>query len=164
MHCLEKRNSGNVVIANRLSALFWLLLGVSALFGSIIIGLGTVREPGSGFLPFIASITISVFALIILIQSWGKDKENNRTLASLWRGLRWKRPLAVCIITAGYILFFEILGFAIATFLFLMTLLRGMESIAWWKALLLSGFATSLSYLLLSFSLESTIPKGILGF
>jgi putative tricarboxylic transport membrane protein len=153
-----------VVNANRLSALFWLLLGVSALFGSIRLGLGTVREPSSGFLPFIASITISIFAVIILIQSREKDKENNRALASLWRGLRWKRPLAVCIITAGYILFFEILGFAIATFLFLMTLLKGMESIAWWKALLLSGFTTGLAYLLLSFSLESTIPKGIFGF
>jgi putative tricarboxylic transport membrane protein len=153
-----------VVNANRLSALFWLLLGLTALFGSIKIGLGTVREPGSGFLPFIASITISVFAVIILAQSLGKDEERDRTLASLWRGLRWKRPLAVCIITAGYILLFERLGFALATFLFLMTLLKGMESIAWWKALLLSGFTTSLSYLLLSFSLESTIPKGILGF
>jgi putative tricarboxylic transport membrane protein len=153
-----------VVNANRLSALFWLLLGLTALFGSIKIGLGTVREPGSGFLPFIASITIIVFAVIILVQSLGKDEERNRTLASLWRGLRWKRPLAVCIITAGYILLFERLGFALATFLFLMTLLKGMESIAWWKALLLSGFTTSLSYLLLSFSLESTIPKGILGF
>lgn len=153
-----------MVNANRLSALFWLLLGLTALFGSIKIGLGTVREPGSGFLPFIASITISVFAVIILAQSLGKDEERDRTLASLWRGLRWKRPLAVCIITAGYILLFERLGFALATFLFLMTLLKGMESIAWWKALLLSGFTTSLSYLLLSFSLESTIPKGILGF
>jgi len=153
-----------MVNADRLSALFWLLLGLSALLGSIMLGLGRVREPGSGFLPLIASITISVFALIIFIQSWGKDQENNRTLASLWHGLRWKRALAVCFITAGYILFFERLGFAMATFLFLMTLLKGMESIAWWKALLLSGFTTSLAYLLLSFSLESTIPKGILGF
>jgi putative tricarboxylic transport membrane protein len=153
-----------MVNANRLRALFWLLLGVTALFGSIKLGLGTVREPGSGFLPFIASLTISIFAVIILVQSSGKDEEKDRTLASLWLGLRWKRPLVVCIITGGYILFFERLGFAIATFLFLMTLLKGMESIAWWKALLLSGFTTSLSYLLLSFSLESTIPKGILGF
>jgi putative tricarboxylic transport membrane protein len=154
----------NVVNTNRLSALFWLSVGISAQYGSIKLGLGAVREPGSGFLPFIASITISLFALIIFIQSWGKDKEKNRSLTSLWLGLRWKRPLAVCVITAGYILLFERLGFAIATFLFLMALLKGMESIAWWKALLLSGFTTSLSYLLLSFSLESTIPKGILGF
>jgi putative tricarboxylic transport membrane protein len=160
----QNKKFRNVVNSDRLSAIFWLSLGVSAQYGSIKLGLGTVREPGSGFLPFIASIAISLFALIIFIQSCGKDKEKNRTLASLWRGLRWTRPLAVCIITGGYILFFERLGFAIATFLFLMALLKGMESIAWWKALLLSGFTTSLSYLLLSISLESTIPKGILGF
>ena len=149
---------------NRLSSLFWSSLGFSAIYGSIKIGLGTVREPGSGFLPFIASIAISLFGLIIFIQSRGRDEGKNRSLASLWQGLRWKRPLAVCVITVGYILLFERLGFAIATFLFLMSLLKGMESLAWWKALLLSGFTTGLSYLLLSFSLESTIPKGVLGF
>lgn len=149
---------------DRLSALFWLWLGFSAIYGSIKLGLGTVREPGSGFLPFIASIAISLFALIIFILSLGKDEGKNHSLASLWQDLRWKRPLAVCLITAGYILLFEFLGFAVATFLFLMALLKGMERIVWWKALLLSGFTTGLSYLLLSFSLESTIPKGILGF
>jgi hypothetical protein len=45
-----------------------------------------------------------------------------------------------------------------------MALLKGMESIAWGKALLISVLSTGLCYLLLSFSLESTLPKGILGF
>jgi hypothetical protein len=39
-----------------------------------------------------------------------------------------------------------------------------MESVAWRKVLLISIISTGFSYLLLSISLESTLPKGIFGF
>ena len=150
--------------ADRLSSLFWLLLGLIAIYGSVKLGIGGVREPGSGFLPLLASLSISLIALIILLQTFLKAAKSDRTFSSLWQGLRWKRSLSVCIITLGYTLIFEKLGFALSTFIFLMTLLKGVESIAWAKALLISVLSTGLCYLLLSFSLESTIPKGILGF
>jgi len=150
--------------ADRLSALVWLGVGLSAVYSSIALGLGTAREPGSGFIGFLASSFISLMALIILIQSIGKRAEKKRKLSTLWQGLRWKRPLLLCLIITGYILAFERLGFAISTFLFLIVLLKGMEALAWWKVLLLSALSTSLCYILLSFSLESTLPRGILGF
>ncbi len=150
--------------ADRLSSVFWLLLGLIAIYGSVKVGLGGAREPGSGFLPFLASLSISFIALIILLQTFLKTAKSHRTFSSLWHGLRWKRALAVCIITVGYTLIFEKLGFAISTFFFLMTLLKGMESIPWGKALFISVLSTSLCYLLLSFSLESSLPKGIFGF
>ena len=150
--------------ADRLSSVFWLLLGLIALYGSVKIGLGGVREPGSGFLPFLAGLSISLIALIILLQTFLKTAKSHRTFSSLWQGLRWKRSFSVCMITVGYTLIFEKLGFALSTFIFLMTLLKGMESIAWRKALFISVLSTGLCYLLLSFSLESTLPKGILGF
>lgn len=149
--------------ADRLSALVFLAIGLSALYGSIRLGLGTTREPGPGFLGLLVSSFISLMALIIWLHS-AKKGDKEQKLSDLWQGLKWKRPLAVCVITIGYILAFEWLGFAISTFLFLMILMKGMETLAWWKALLLSALSTGFSYLLLSISLESSLPKGIFGF
>ena len=149
---------------DRLSALVFLVIGLCALFSSIALGLGTAREPGPGFLGFLTSCFISLMALIILFQSTVKSENKKQEMSDLWRGLKWKRPLGVCLITIGYILVFEWLGFAVSTFLFLMILMKGMETLGWWKALLLSALSTGFSYLLLSISLEATAPKGIFGF
>ena len=142
----------------------WLALGLIALYGSIKLGLGTAHQPGSGFLPFLASTFVSMMALIIFFQSFRAEGKNSPGVSTLWKGLRWKRTLAYGLITLGYILFFEWLGFALSTFLFLIVLLRGMEKLVWWKVLLISAVSTGFSYLLLSISLESELPRGILGF
>jgi putative tricarboxylic transport membrane protein len=150
--------------ADRLSALVFLAIGLCALYSSTILGLGTTREPGPGFLGFLTSSFISLMALIVFFQSIKKIEDKKQKVSDLWRGLKWRRPLGVCLITIGYILVFEWLGFVVSTFLFLMILMKGMEALAWWKALFLSALSTGFSYLLLSISLESTLPKGIFGF
>jgi putative tricarboxylic transport membrane protein len=142
----------------------WLALGLIAVYGSFKLGLGTAHEPGSGFLPLLASTFVSIMALIIFFQSFGAGGQNSPGVSTLWKGLQWKRTLAYCLITLGYILVFEWLGFALSTFLFLTVLLKGMEKLAWWKVLLISVVSTGFSYLLLSISLESELPRGILGF
>lgn len=101
-------------------------------------------------------------AIIIFVQSL--KKREDKKLSDFWKGLRWKKTLAIGLIMIGYILTFEWLGFPISTFLFLLILLKGMESVAWRKVLLISIISTGFSYLLLSISLESTLPKGIFGF
>jgi putative tricarboxylic transport membrane protein len=146
--------------ADRISAVVWLAIGLVAVSASVSLGLGTAREPGSGFLGFLTSGFISLMAMIIFIQSLGKNARK-KDVAALWKGLRWQRPVATCLITVGYILIFEWLWFAVSTFVFLIALLKGMERLSWWKALAISVVCTGLCYLLLSFSLESTLPRGI---
>ena len=50
--------------ADRLSSVFWLVLGLIAIYGSVKLGIGGAREPGSGFLPLLASLSISLIALL----------------------------------------------------------------------------------------------------
>ncbi len=152
-----------VMKADCLSALVLLAVGLSALYASLALGLGAVREPGPGFLGFLTSSFIILMAAIILVQSFGKPGEGKRKIAELWRGLRWSRPLLICGITIGYILIFEWLGFAVSTITFLVALLKGMEGLPWWQVLLVSFVCTGFFHLLLSFSLESTLPRGIFG-
>jgi putative tricarboxylic transport membrane protein len=146
-----------------LSALVLLAVGLSALYASLTLGLGALREPGPGFLGFLTSSFISLMATIILVQSFGKAGEEKRKITELWRGLRWSRPLLICGITIGYVLIFEWLGFALSTITFLVALLKGMEGLPWGKVLLISFVCTGFFYLLLSFSLESSLPRGVFG-
>jgi putative tricarboxylic transport membrane protein len=150
--------------ADRITSMAWLALGLIAVYGSIELGLGTAHEPGSGFLPLLASLFVNVMALIIFFKSFGAGGKNSPAVSALWKGLRWKRTLAYGLITLGYILVFEWLGFALSTFLFLILLLKGMEKLPWRKVLLISAVSTGFCYLLLSISLESELPRGILGF
>ena len=55
--------------ADRVSSLFWLLLGLVTIYGSFHLGLGTMHEPGSGFLAFLAGCFISCIAAGIFLQS-----------------------------------------------------------------------------------------------
>lgn len=148
--------------ADRLTSMIWFAIGLWAISSSISLGLGTTREPGPGFFPILAGTFISLMAIIIFVQSL--KKREDKKLSDFWKGLRWKKTLAIGLIMIGYILTFEWLGFPISTFLFLLILLKGMESVAWRKVLLISIISTGFSYLLLSISLESTLPKGIFGF
>ena len=149
--------------ADRLSAFIWLLFGLGAVCGSIRLGLGSARAPGSGFLPFLASGFISLMAFIIFFQSFRKGGPEYKTISAPWRGVRWTRPIAYCSITIGYLLVFEWLGFAVSTFVFLIILLKGMEKLTWWKAFLISTISTGFAYILLSVSMQATLPRGIFG-
>jgi len=149
--------------ADRVSAFVWLLFGLSAWYGSIRLGLGTASAPGSGFLPFLASGFISLMALIIFYQSFRKGRNEYKKVSDLWQGVQWRRSVAFCLITIGYLLIFEWLGFAVSTFLFLIALLKGMERLPWWKVLLISTLSTGFAYFLLSVSMQATLPRGIFG-
>jgi len=61
-------------------------LWVDHLYGSYCLGLGKMREPGSGFLPFMAGGFICFMAIIVLFQSFTSKKEARAKLAALWKG------------------------------------------------------------------------------
>ena len=54
---------------DRVISLFWLALGLVSMYGAVQLGLGTLREPGSGFLAFLAGGFISLIALGIFLKS-----------------------------------------------------------------------------------------------
>ena len=56
--------------AERVSALFWLTVGLISIYGSTHLGFGTLREPGSGFLSLLAGCFICLMAIIVFFQSY----------------------------------------------------------------------------------------------
>jgi putative tricarboxylic transport membrane protein len=150
--------------AERVSALFWLTIGLISIYGSTHLGFGTLQEPGSGFLSFLAGCFICLMAIIVFFQSFFSGERSPLKISTLWRGLRWHRPIAICLLTLGYILALERIGFLLTGFLLLFIILKGVENLSWRKAMLIPVSTLGVSYLLFHFILKATLPKGIFGF
>ncbi len=150
--------------AERVSVLFWLTVGLISIYGSIHLGLGTLREPGSGFLSFLAGCFICLMAMIVFFRSFLSGERFQVKISTLWEGLRWHRPITIALLTLGYILALERIGFLLSGFLLLFVVLKGVENLSWRKALLIPFSTLGVSYLLFHFILKATLPKGIFGF
>jgi putative tricarboxylic transport membrane protein len=150
--------------ANRMGSLFWLAMGLISLYGSYYLGLGKMREPGSGFLPFLAGCFISLMAIIVLLQSFTPRKEARAKLAALWEGVNWRRSLIISLLILGFILALEKLGFILSSFMLMFILFRWVEKFSWSRAIFIPLVTLGCTYLLFDFFLKATLPKGILGF
>jgi len=148
---------------DRVSSLFWLALGLVSMYGSAQLGLGTLREPGSGFLSFLAGGFISLVAAIIFLQSLIRWRGLPLNLKDHWAGVNWHRPLTIGFLTLGFILLLERLGFFITSFLLLFLLFRYVERLSWGKAILIPVLTLGVTYLLFNVFLKSTLPRGIFG-
>lgn len=148
---------------DRVSGLFWLAFGLICMYGSTLLGLGTLREPGTGFFPFLTGGFTSLMALLVLFRAFLLKKEFQAKISSFWRGRMWHRPLAVGALMAGYVLVLENVGFLPTSFVVLLLMLRLVEKFSWGKAVLISLSASALTYLVFQVLLKATLPKGILG-
>jgi len=150
--------------ADRVSSLCWLAFGLFCIYGSILLGLGTLREPGTGFFPLIAGSFFTLLALVVFVRSLFPGRGFQARISSLWKGAIWNRPLAVGILMAGYILVLERIGFLLTSLVVLLIMLKGVEKFPWWKASLIAVISSGSTFFLFRVLLKATLPTGIFGF
>jgi putative tricarboxylic transport membrane protein len=150
--------------ADRASSVVWMGVGLLSIYGSFQLGLGTLGEPGSGFLSFLAGSFICLMALIIFIQSFLQGKGFQVKISTLWEGVRWHRAAIVGLLLLAYILVLEWIGFLLTAFLIVLAMVKGVERLSWAKALLISISASAVCYLVFDKLLKAVMPRGLLGF
>jgi len=148
--------------SERLSSVFWFVLGVLAMFASAKLGMGTTGEPGSGFMPFTAGAFVCLMAAVVFVQSF--EGGIPKGISRLWDGVNWRRSLAVGLLTLVYVLVLETLGFTLTGFLLLVIIMRGMEKLSWKTTLVISVVTLVVSYVVFKIFLKATLPTGIIGF
>jgi putative tricarboxylic transport membrane protein len=146
---------------DRVSGLFWLAFGLLCMYGSIRLGLGTLREPGTGFFPFLTAGFACLMALWVLVRAFLRKKGTEARISSFWQGKQWHQPLIVAILMAGYVLVLEKVGFLLTSFVVLLLMLKLVEKFPWWKAITISVCASGLTYLVFHVLLKTTLPVGI---
>ena len=148
---------------DRVGGSFWLIFSAFVSFQSYKLGLGTLRQPGPGFLFFWTGIAIAILSLILIAMSLGKRPLEEVPQPTF--GTRNVTKIVLVLISLFlYALFMEQLGFLIVTLLFFIFLLGVIEKKRWSFAILVSLIVTAVSYLVFEKALQSQLPKGFLDF
>jgi putative tricarboxylic transport membrane protein len=139
--------------------LFWLALAVLAAVGAWRIEVGSLHNPGAGFLPFYAAILFGALAVVSLLQDL---KEMVGPASEIWGGVRWDRWLMMAGSLFIYVAVLEWLGFLLATFLLMLVLFRLLEPYRWTTVLFFSLATIGSAYLFFVILLDSRLPRGSL--
>jgi hypothetical protein len=147
---------------SRFPALFFLAFAVFVCQQALVIGVGTLSQPGPGLLAFGAGVGIGLLALWFLVQSFASKKQNEESVpagAALSKG----RFLLVCLSLFGYTVAAKWLGFLLSTFLFAVFIFYMIESKKWWRTLIKAALVTIGNHVFFVEWLGLSLPKGFFG-
>jgi len=145
------------IIAN----LVWLALAGAICAESLRLKIGNFHAPGPAFLPFFAGALLGILSLVSLVQTW-REKEVERT--GPWVGTPFVKLGLLLGVLFVYTALLEVLGFILGTFLLLLFLFRVVEPVGWKTVFLVTVLTMGGTYLLFGILIESSLPKGFLGF
>jgi len=142
--------------------LFWLLFSLFACVEAYRLTLGKINNPGPGFFPFGAGLTMLILSLAALFQSMARKRKVEKTTPQ--EPFRWWNIVIILAAITGYAFSLEKIGFLINTFLFICLLLKVVEPQTW-KTAIIGGLITTLAAnLIFNVIFRTQIPRGILGF
>ncbi len=137
----------------------WVVLGLFVMLASYRLGLGGLRNPGPGLMPFLLGLLLCLTSTYVLITFLAEKVDRGSTAAE------GPRPgfSRLCLVAGSlfvYSLLFETLGFIATTFIVLVVLFRSMQN-RWLIVGLASVTTVVVSYALFTY-LGVQFPKGIL--
>ena len=136
-------------------ALFWVALGILVCYGATRLGLGSITEPGSGFIFFWCGLILVILSFMVLAEGLGSTEEIVHETGEM----NWVKIALVLLSLALYAFFLERLGFVVTTFLLLSFLLGWIEGTNWTRTAAALG-----SFAIFELWLKIRLPKGIFGF
>ena len=140
------------------SGLVGLALSIFVIWSGYALKLGTINDPGSGYVLFYAGLLMVVFSLIIL---YGAVKEGGPTFLSLWRDVLWTKPLLVIGLLIAFAMVFETIGFLASTIILLIALLRVIDPVVWTRAIPIAILVPFICWYVLQKILLIQLPSGI---
>ena len=142
-------------------SLFWALLGIGIAVKSFAYGIGTLRHPEPGFLPFWGGISIFILSLVSVVQSLKAELPT----APFWgQPESLRRMTTTFLLLLAYVFVVKKLGFLLSTFLLMGFLLKTIYPQSWRRTITFSVIVSILSYGLFGRWLKVQLPKGWMGF
>jgi putative tricarboxylic transport membrane protein len=149
--------------ADRISSTFWLLFALVAVIKSYRLGLGSLGQPGPGFLFFWSGILLGIMSLVIFMKSFTKGEAGGPE-KPIFGGVNYTKIIMVSLAVFLYALLLDFLGFIIMTMLLFVFILGFVEGKTWTFTILSSILVTVAAYLIFQTWLETQLPKGLFGF
>lgn len=144
------------------SSLFWMLVSLGFCYGGYDLGLGSLHQPGSGFIFFWVGLIMVGLSLAILIRALRMEARGEGA-KYLWSGIqRWKIFfLIIPLFIYSYVL--TDLGFLLSTTLLLIVLFKGLGSQPWLLSIGEAILSTFVTYLIFGVWLGVQFPRGFWG-
>ena len=135
-------------------------LGVFVIWSGLKLKLGTINDPGSGYVLFYTGILMCVFAVTIIVAAL---TEGGPSFASRWENTRWTKPLLIiaCLIVFSFAL--EPLGFLSASIPLVLALMRLIDPVRWPHAIPVAVLVPTGMWWVLKHALGIQLPSGVLG-
>ena len=141
------------------SSLFWMAVGAFVAWSGWDLELGTVSDPGSGFLLFWVGLIMAGLAAVVLVNAL---REAAGAPQPLLAGARWRRVVLVLAALTVYGWALPRLGFIVTTTAVLIFLFKAVEPQRWSVAIG-GAVASALSaYLIFKVWLGAQLPAGFL--
>ncbi len=150
----------NRIALDTWTGLFWFALGLLVCYGATRLGLGSVTDPGSGFIFFWSGLILALLSLMLFTDSLREVT----TEAQEIKGTNWVKISLVLASLVLYALLLEKLGFVFTTFVLLSFLLGISEGKNWPRVLGVASAAALGSFAIFELWLRIRLPKGIFGF
>lgn len=144
--------------ADLLSALFWLLVGAFITWSGWDLRLGTLVDPGPGFMIFWVGLAMTALSVVAL--GFALREPVGAGLAALWKDSRWHYIPYVAVLLALYAYFLPWLGFPIVTVLLLLVLFRTVEPQGWLASIAGALITTGITWLVFARWLGTQLPLG----
>ncbi|MGH7197971.1 MAG: tripartite tricarboxylate transporter TctB family protein [Candidatus Omnitrophota bacterium] len=142
------------------SGLFWLFAGLLICYGASRLGLGSVSDPGAGFIFFWSGFILALLSVALVAGAL-------RTVATPvpeMEGTNWAKVSLVLASLLLYAAVLEKLGFVLTTFALLSFLLGTSGGKSWPRVIGVASAAAAGSFALFELWLKIRLPKGIFGF
>ena len=140
--------------------LIGLAIGGFVIWSGMKLKLGTINDPGSGYVLFYTGILICVFASAIIVSA---VTEGAPTLSSRWENVRWSKPLLLIACLVAFSVALEPLGFLLSSIPLMLLLLRLIDPVRWALAVPIAVLAPTGMWWVLKRLLLIQLPSGLFG-
>lgn len=138
--------------------LIGLALGGFVIWSGLKLKLGTVNDPGSGFVLFYTGILMCLFAAAIIIAAL---TEGGPTFGSRWENTRWTKPAIVIALLTVFAFSLNTFGFLLSSIPLMVLLLRLIDPVRWQLAIPIALLVPIGMWWVLKRLLLIQLPSGI---
>jgi len=141
--------------------IFWIGLSLFVLTFSFKLGLGNLRDPGPGFMPFLLGVVLFIICCFLLLKLLLKVYKRSEIVKEDHGHIYFWRIGLVLVSLYAYALLLETMGYLIATFILLSILFRSAGSKKWVVLLVSSAVTVLITFFAFTY-LGLRFPMGIL--
>ena len=133
-------------------------LGGFVVWSGLKLKLGTINDPGSGYVLFYTGILMCAFAATIIFAAL---TEGGPTFGSRWKDARWTKPVVIIACLIAFSIALEPLGFLLSSIPLTLLLMRLIDPVRWSLTIPIALFAPLGMWWVLKRLLLIQLPSGI---